>query len=306
MSSLPSAVHSVFGRIASHSVSYPINVVRSWPLLRLASQAAMPRSVEHLANIVEAEIIPRLMKAHQGQAPWEPAPSANNDRELAPQSSVTSEATEAFARMVLSQGPESLRKFIEALSQGVGSVQRTYADLLWPTARLLCDLWDQDRLSYTEVTIGLGRLQQLVHSLDGESPYNGENDAASRSVLFAPRPGEQQTFGFYIMEELFRWSGWKAWIETCATNAQMASNVQIRWFDMFCLNVCRENNIEEVSATIRAIRRASRNQDLFVLVYGRPFFENSELVEAVGADASASCAGEAMEIAEKAVFSAHD
>jgi methanogenic corrinoid protein MtbC1 len=148
--------------------------------------------------------------------------------------------------------------FIETLIKSGVGVQVIYSDLLSPTARLLSDLWDQDRLSYTEVTIGLGRLQQLVHGLDWLSPYNGENDAGSRSVMFAPRPGEQQTFGFYIMEELFRWSGWRAWIETCASNAQMVANVQFRWFDMFCLSVCRDTNIEEVSTTIKVIRPATR------------------------------------------------
>jgi methanogenic corrinoid protein MtbC1 len=278
--------------------------------MRLASPLAARRSTGNLANIVEAEIIPRLMQAHKSLTE---AQDAQGDRELSPSDqertsdpTVATEATEVFARMVLTQGADALRSFIDALADGAVSVQSIYADLLRPTARLLCDLWDQDRLSYTEVTIGLGRLQQLVHSLEWESPYNGENDATSRSVLFAPRPGEQQTFGFYIMEEFFRWSGWRAWIETCSTNAQMASNAQFRWFDMFCLNVCRDTNMEEVSTTIQAIRRASRNQDLFVLVYGRPFVENSSLFQKVGADAAASNAGEALKIAEKAVFSLPD
>ncbi len=215
---------------------------------------------------------------------------------------LNTEAAEAFARMVLLRGADALMAFIETLIKSGVGVQVIYSDLLSPTARLLSDLWDQDRLSYTEVTIGLGRLQQLVHGLDWLSPYNGENDAGSRSVMFAPRPGEQQTFGFYIMEELFRWSGWRAWIETCASNAQMVANVQFRWFDMFCLSVCRDTNIEEVSTTIKVIRRASRNQDLFILVHGQPFVDHVELVEAVGADASASCAQEALNMADDALW----
>jgi methanogenic corrinoid protein MtbC1 len=285
--------------MTSVNVPFPINVARTWPLLRLASPLPAPRAGEQLANIVESQIIPRLMLAHQSPVS---AAYTNTDSEPSPEPTISAEAAEAFVRMVLTRGEDALSTFIKTLIQSGIAVQTIYAELLTPTARLLGELWDQDRVSYTEVTIGLGRLQQLIHGLDWISPYNGENDADSRSVMFAPRPGEQQTFGFYIMEEVFRWSGWRAWIETCSTNAQMVSNVQFRWFDMFCLNVCRDTNIDEVSTTIRAIRRASRNQDLFVLVYGRPFVEHTELVETVGADAAASCAGEALQMADKAVW----
>lgn len=299
MSSLPSALKSVFGGMTSPHVTFPIHMAPSWPLLRLATPAAARRSGENLANIVECEIIPRLMLAHGSAADVEYAPSHfAPDRDPA----VSVAATEAFARMVLTRELDVLSDFVAAIMQSGVGVQTVYADLLAATARLLGDLWDQDRVSYTEVTIGLGRLQQLVHGLDWSSPYNGENDAGSRSALFAPRPGEQQTFGFYIMEELFRWSGWRAWIETCSTKSQMVSNVQFRWFDMFCLSVCRDTDIDDVATTIKAIRRASRNRDLYVLVYGRPFVEHTELVDRVGADAAASCAREALDMADKATW----
>jgi methanogenic corrinoid protein MtbC1 len=282
-------------------VSFPVQLARSWPLLRLVAPMTSLRTDEDLAKIVQSEIIPRLMLAHQ------PEPIADEtlmDMDMGQDRAAGAEATEAFARMVFTRAPEALMGFIESLVRSGVTLQTIYAELLAPTARLLAQLWDQDRVSYTEVTIGLGRLQQLVHALEAATPYNGENDAESRSVMFAPRPGEQQTFGFYIMEELFRWSGWRALIETYASNAQIVSTVQFRWFDMFCLSVCRENHIEEVTATIKAIRRASRNQDLYMMVYGQPFVEHPELVEAVGADASASCAGEALDMADKAVWRA--
>jgi methanogenic corrinoid protein MtbC1 len=299
MSSLPSALKSVF----AGNVAFPVSMARSWPLLRLAPPALAPQSVEHLAKLVECEIIPRLMRAHTSPSEIDDAPP-----EHAPASDtmINAEGAEAFTRMLLARGPERLMAFIEALLKSGVALQTVYTDLLNPTARMLGELWDQDRVSYTEVTIGLGRLQQLVHALDWLSPYNGENDSESRSVLFAPNPGEQQTFGFYIMEELFRWSGWRAWIETCSTNAQMISNVQFRWFDMFCLSVSRDNNIEQLSETIRDVRRASRNQNLFVLVHGRPFLEDAGLVEMIGADAAASNAGEALKMADRAVCVATD
>jgi methanogenic corrinoid protein MtbC1 len=245
--------------------------------------------------MVECEIIPRLVRAH-------PIAIAVEDGVAEPELPLDAKAAQAFARVVLSRNPDTLDVFVEKLrARGVGS-ERLYADLLAPAARLLADLWDQDEISFTEVTIGLGRLQHVVRDLESGTAYNGDNDPAARSCLFSPRPGEQQTFGFYMIEELFRWSGWRTWIETAATDAEMVADVRCQWFDMFCLSVSRSANIQDVAATIEAVRRASRNRELFILVNGRPFIERPELVATVGADAAASCGREALHIADKAVW----
>jgi hypothetical protein len=81
----------------------------------------------------------------------------------------------------------------------------------------------------------------------------------------------------------------------------MVADVRCQWFDAFCLNVSRSDRIQQVAATIEAVRRASRNRNLFVLVNGRPFIERPELVSTVGADGVASCGREALHFADKAV-----
>jgi methanogenic corrinoid protein MtbC1 len=249
--------------------------------------------VAELTSMVESEIIPRLYQAHPPLAVT--ALEADNPMGLP--------SAESFVRLVLSRSSDALTSFIDAKRQDNVSDDTIYADLLAPSARLLVDLWRQDEVSYTEVTIGLGRLQQLVRGLDTSTPYNGENDPMSRSSLFAPCPGEQQTFGFFLIEELFRWSGWRTWIETSATKDELAANVRCRWFDMLCLGVSRSDNFEDVAATIRSVRRASRNRDLFVLVNGRPFVERPETVASVGADACASSGPEALYVADEALRS---
>lgn len=203
--------------------------------------------------------------------------------------------------MVLSRSPEALTDFIETLLEGGVSKEAVYADLLAPAARRLGEMWDEDKVSYTEVTIGLGRLQQMVHGLDWLTPYNGDNEPSARSALFAPRPGEQQTFGFYLIEEMFRWSGWRTWVETSSTNETMTADARCHWFDILCLSIDRRTEIREVASMIAEVRRASRNRDLFVLVTGRPFIERPELIAMIGADGAAASGGEALRGADAAV-----
>lgn len=293
MTSFPSALRSVFKSRGAPEVSRGQSLPNPWPLFKLVAPHRVEMPVEELTSMVESEIIPRLYQAHP--------PAAVTALEL--ENPLASKSPRAFVRMVLSRSPDALTAVVETKRREGVDDDTIYAELLAPAARLMVDLWQDDEVSYTEVTIGLGRLQQLVRGLDAGTPYNGENDPSAPSALFAPCPGEQQTFGFFMIEELFRWSGWRTWIETTATKDDLVTNVRCRWFDTVCLSVSRSDNFEELSATIKSIRRSSRNRDIFILVNGRPFTECPESVAFIGADASASNGAEALHVADKALRS---
>jgi methanogenic corrinoid protein MtbC1 len=268
---------------------------KPWPLFKLVSPLRPARPVAGLQEMVEGEIIPRLVRAHPNGVE---AADCIGDAEIP----LDHQSALAFLQIILSKNSNNIVGFVEnQQARGIGA-ERLFTDLLAPAALGLSELWEEDKISFTEVTIGLGRLQHVVRGLASDTAYNGDSDPSASSCLFSPRPGEQQTFGFYMIEELFRWSGWRTWIETAATDADMVADVRSQWFDVFCLSVSRSTDIEDVAKTIEAVRRASCNQRLFVLVNGRPFGERPELVAAVGADAAASCGREALHIADKAVW----
>jgi methanogenic corrinoid protein MtbC1 len=177
-----------------------------------------------------------------------------------------------------------------------------YVDLLVPAARRLGEYWDDDRISFTDVTIGLGRLQQVVRALGWNTPSHGDNDHMPRSAFFAPGPGEQHTFGLFIVEDFFRRSGWRTWIETAPTPDELADTVRCHWFDVFGMSASGAGHLDQLAANIRRVRAASRNPDIFVLVGGRLFIDCPEMVARVGADATAATGGEAFLVANEALL----
>jgi hypothetical protein len=179
--------------------------------------------------------------------------------------------------------------------------EQIYFQLIAPSARFLIELWGDDRISYIEVTVSLNRLHALIREFADDTPYNGDCQASSPSALFAPSPGGEQTFGFYVVEELFRWSGWRTWVETVTDNNDIAAKARCQWFDAVCLNLTRESDIDAVSLTIGAVRRMSRNRGLQVLAFGRLCIERPWLIETIGADAAASSANEALNILDQAM-----
>ena len=248
------------------------------------------RSSAELARIIEGEIIPRLMLAH-GQ-PEDGAPAAPT--------SVGPRTLEAFARMTLHSEAHTLTAYVETLIQGGLSLEEVYVDLLIPTARRLGEDWDEDFISFTDVTVGLSRLQQVVRTL-GHSIPTRDADGDAPSAFFVPAPNEQHAFGLVILEDYFRRAGWRTWLDTAATREEAVRTVEHDWFDVFGLSATSATPTEVIGSTIAQVRQASRNPSLFVMVGGRLFIDDPALATVVGADAASGTASDALLIADKAI-----
>ena len=75
-------------------------------------------------------------------------------------------------------------------------------ELLEPTARHLGELWQEDTIDFVDVTLGVSKLQRLVHvfaGLDHVAPYDDK-----RKVLLASAPGDQHSLGNSMVQKFFR------------------------------------------------------------------------------------------------------
>lgn len=246
-----------------------------------------------LTRMVEGEIIPRLLLAHRSEPI--PQPLESSGPTFGPG------MTDDFAQMVLSNSADSLIDYVsELIARGV-SIQAVYMDLLAPTARRLGDYWNDDRSSFADVTISLGKLQQILHELSRRTTQAQELQRQGRSVLFATAQTEQHTFGLLVIEEFFRRAGWRTWCEPSGSPADLAQMVSAHWYDLFGLSVSCDTHLDQVSSIITSVRRSSKNRAIRIMVGGRLFSERPELAASVGADVTASDGNEAVAKAENAV-----
>ncbi len=239
---------------------------------------AADRSAERLANLastIETQVIPRLMLAHR-------APAAAPGERDAPGSAEVAE----LAALVVAHDANVAHSYVEALRARGTSLETVYLELLAPAARHLGRLWEADLCDFTEVTLGLCRLQQVLNDLSAEFHADLDAPQHGRRALLVPAPGEQHTFGLSMVAEFFRRAGWDVWGEA-ASKDELVALVRVEWFAVIGFSVSSETRLEVLAGAVRAIRRASRNRCLGVLVGGRVFVEHPELVPFVGADATA-------------------
>jgi MerR family transcriptional regulator, light-induced transcriptional regulator len=234
-----------------------------------------------LEQLIRLEVVPRLtLSQHR------PAFGSERLISVGAQLGATPyrERIEELTRIVLATGEDRSLDYVEQMRRQGTSVERLYLGLISSVARHLGDLWLADVCTFTDVTLGLWRLHQVARTL---SPIF-QQDASARlpryQALLVPLPGEQHTFGLYLLAEFFRRAGWGVYSMPLKTAHDVVAIVRSEWFAVVGLSLSCESRLEELAKEIRVIRRASCNRGLCVMVGGGIFTEHPEFVSQVGAD----------------------
>lgn len=260
----------------------------------LATQLPSPPTPqERLARIVrtiEQDIIPRLVRAHREPAAPQPA---------APPEHVTPDDLQQFLPLIIALEDSGWQAMLEVLmGRGVG-VDEIYVGLLTPAARELGRMWEEDRCQFTDVTVALGRMQRIMRTLSPAFGREVGHPPDGRRVLLLPAPGEQHTFGLSIVAEFFRRAGWEVVGDSEARAADPAALVRREWFDVIGISVGLESRLDWLTSGIAAVRNASRNRAIGVMVGGPVFVANPERAAEVGADGTATDGRQAPIMAEQ-------
>ncbi len=257
-------------------------------------EAANDTRMSQLARTIEQEIIPRLMLAHRAAAQ-----SPMQTRETG--QSITADDIKQFAKLVLSHEEDAAFATILGLRARGVTVDRIFLDLLAPTARYLGELWDEDLCNFTDVTVGLGRLQRVLRELSAALGRSVDHPAQGRRVLLLPGPGEQHTFGLVMVAEFFRSAGWDVTGGSWVAGADAAVLAGAEWFDVVGFSLGAEVHLPALASTIGALRQASCNKDLAIIVGGPLFGLHPEFVGQVGADGMTVDGREAPLLAESLI-----
>lgn len=241
-----------------------------------------------LTRTIETEIIPRLLLAHLEQ-PCRP-PSCGLPG-LMPAD------IEVFARIVIAPHRDGTMDHIEHVRSFGHSLQVVFLDLLAPAARLLGEMWTEDLCSFTDVTIGLSRLQQAMREL-GSAFENEVRPEIRGRILLAAAPGEQHSFGLSMLETFFRHAGWEVCGGATYAPSELLRLARDEWLDAIGLSLSSDLLYDQVRELLPALRKASRNPSTVVIVGGRYFTDNPEHATEVGADTMAYDAPDALRQAD--------
>jgi len=247
-------------------------------------------SERSLASLIEAEVLPRLLLAH--------GLGRRDDAERSEAAAQTGIDPSAFARACLTHTAAELMSAVERALGARYERQSVLLETLGPAAAALGEMWERDECSFTDVTLGIGRLHEVMRRLRGRGSVEGRAD---RSIFLAPTPGEQHTFGLVIVEDFFMQAGWRVDCEIGPSADDICEAVACEKYDVAGFTLSKESQSPSLQDVVRGVRERSANPGITILVGGRVFADEPKLAEFVGADVAASDAGQAVRIVEDAM-----
>jgi methanogenic corrinoid protein MtbC1 len=248
---------------------------------RTAAWAATDEHESHpeITFAVQTRVVPWMMLAHRVAA----APPRAERTEAKPTRDDVIALAEAARRNDLAAAIAQ----VERLCDTGAALDQLYLDLVAPAAALLGQMWHDDTASIAEVTVGLACLQRMVHAFGPAFHQDDLRPDPRRRILLAPLPGEQHSFSLVLVAEFLRRAGWDVDNGRVLSCAELCDVLRREWFALAGLSVSCTNRLDTIAATIHAMRHASRNRGLGIMVGGPLFTEHPDFVALVGADAMA-------------------
>ncbi len=228
-----------------------------------------------LARTVQDEVIPRLLTACRPQGVARGAAGPGQEQ------------VHRLVGLVLGDSQADSTAYVEALRDGGTPVEALFLDLLTPAARRLGAMWEDDTCTFSDVTMGMLRLGDVLRLLGRAFAGDSTPPAAAPSALLVQMPGEQHGFGLAMVVQFFRRAGWTVRQAPAVTSAGLTELVAAQWFGLLGISVSCGDRLETLAADIRAVRRRSRNRAISVMVGGPHFVAHPQLAAMVGADATA-------------------
>lgn len=239
---------------------------------------------ELLSETIEREVLPRLLTAKTWNVEDLDAPIFGEIDDL---------TVAAFVQLLIDDDVEQLRAVADRVILHTGGREALLAELLKPAAQLLGLMWERDTCDFMTVTLGVYRLNQIMRETAAGNEFLRAPGFEHR-ILLLPAPGEQHSFGITMVADAFREGGWCVRSAPSVTRPQLLRLVKDEWFDMVGLSVSTDRWLKGLPSCIRAIRAASCNPDVYIMLGGYAIARNAERTRFLGADSAAADASEAL------------
>jgi methanogenic corrinoid protein MtbC1 len=244
--------------------------------------------LESLVKTIENNILPLIVEQHLETS----IPSAST---ALPVGLITEQSISELTQLVLQEDARASVGYVKEIHNSGVSLENIYLLLLTPVARKLGEMWEQDESSFTDVTIALWRIKQLMYDLSPIFQQYAEQNKTGSSIMLVPLPGSQHNLGLFMVSEFFAKAGWRIWGELAATQEDIVAMAQTEWFDVIGLSASVREQFPQLKDLIQEVKQKSKNPRVGVIVGSPVFNQFPELVDELGADMVGFDAEDALE-----------
>lgn len=220
-----------------------------------------------LLTAIHDKVIPRLLQAHLPPSDAPAAAPAIAVKARVLELPTAAEVANVVTLAVQQNSPAVLEIIAPMLDRGL-SIEIILLRLVAPAARELGEEWLADTKSFTEVTLGLATLHEIVQLLSLRHYDLADRLAERGTVVLVGAHAEQHTLGLHILGELLRQSRWGVVIEPEMTHSELVEHVASEHVAAVGISVSCTEHLDSLSRLIETVQQFSRNTSLTVMLGG--------------------------------------
>ncbi|MDF1726751.1 MAG: cobalamin-dependent protein [Sulfitobacter sp.] len=153
---------------------------------------------------------------------------------------------------LIDRDSQKAARLIEKHLQEGADVQSLYLNFLAPAAQQLGHWWEDDRITFADVTVGTGRVYAIMRSLTERFPPPRVN--GKKSAFFAPVPGDDHKLGLRMATDLIRKTGWEIDLCLADTHDTVLKAIMASDHHLIGISGAGEHSLESLAKLVLAIR----------------------------------------------------
>jgi MerR family transcriptional regulator, light-induced transcriptional regulator len=205
-------------------------------------------------------------------------------------------STDEFVRALLSEDADAAMEIIRNERRDGFSIEMIYVGTLAAGARRLGEMWDQDNLSFLQMSVAAGRIFEIMRMLRRTILAPLVHVGPLRRALFVSVPGELHTLGVTMAADLFRNRGWEIDLRTGYEHEELLRSVMDKPFRIIGLSAAYGSSVMALTRLVVALRITHPEAKIFVS--GTVVAEVPDLNALIRADAVLHEGDNAIEILE--------
>ena len=195
----------------------------------------------------------------------------------------TNDQIEMLVDAFVSNNPERAAEMVLELQAGGVSIEDIYLRYLSTVAIHLGERWEDDRLSFVQVSLAAGRMLGILRGL--RMAFIPNKVSATRRAIFASVPSNDHVIGVSMAADLFRRKGWDIDLLVGLKHDELVEKLDHCDSPIIGLSAGSIGLLEPLARLIVAIRVS--NPGVLILVSGHIVAAEPDIAQIVDADAVA-------------------
>ena len=197
------------------------------------------------------------------------------------------EEVNKLTNLLLDSQEGSFEFAITILKTHGASINYIVLELIPEIARRFGKQWEDDSLSFADVSMGVSKLERAIHKLDYLFQANQLDRQQNKAIFISGFPGSQHSLGSLIFGNFLTFCGWQVHRPNQTNLDSIVYGVSSKILQAIAISVSTNQQLEQLPSVIDLLRQKSQTPKIIVLVGGPLYNRAPEAFDQIEAEVKA-------------------